>query len=86
MIHKNEEDWKNEGFRYHYQCKRVFNRAVHNVKNEALLPKNCVLPWKHFIVDSNQCLFCQRMLEERLHDIMQYSKDLELNTRFRECL
>ena len=35
--------------------------------------------------DSNQCIFCQRISEERLHDIMQDSKDLELKTTFREC-
>ena len=34
---------------------------------------------------SNQCLFCQRMSEERLDDIMQDSKDLELKTTSREC-
>ena len=34
--------------------------------------------------NSNQCLFCQ-LSEERLHDTMQNSKDLELKTAFREC-
>ena len=31
-IHKNGEDLENEGFRYHYQCKRDFNCAAHNDK------------------------------------------------------
>ena len=36
--------------------------------------------------DSNQCLFCQCISEELLHDIMQEdSKDLELKTGFKEC-
>ena len=35
--------------------------------------------------DSNQCLFCQRMSEERLDDTMQDSKDPELKTAFTEC-
>ena len=35
--------------------------------------------------DSNQCLFCQGMSEECLHDLMQDSKDLELKTAFSEC-
>ena len=37
------------------------------------------------IFDSKQCLFCQRMSEERLRNIMQDSKDIELKTAFREC-
>ena len=37
------------------------------------------------IFDSKQCLFCQRMSEERLRDIMHDSKDIELKTAFREC-
>ena len=34
---------------------------------------------------SNRCLFCLRMSEERPHDIMQDSEDLELETAFRKC-
>ena len=34
--------------------------------------------------DSKQCLFCQRMSEECLRDIMQDCKDLELKTAFRK--
>ena len=96
MIQKNGEDLKNEGFCYHYQCKWDFNRTVHNIKkskkrqqdskeieNEA--PPSRKLRSSMETFDSNQCLFCQRISEERLHDIMQDSKDLELKTAFREC-
>ena len=96
MIHKNGEDLNNERFCYHYQCIRDYNHAIHNVKrrkkrqtdskdieNEALYPKELRFAMKTF--DSNQYLFCQRLSEKRLHDIMQDSKDLELKTAFREC-
>ena len=96
VIHKNGEDLKNEGFCYHYRCKRDFNRAVHDVKrskkrqqdskeieNEAPPSRKLCSSMETF--DSNQCLFCQRISEERLHDIIQGSKDLELKTAFREC-
>ena len=97
MIHKNGEDLNNERFCYHYQCIRDYNHAIHNVKrrkkrqtdskdieNEALYPKELRFAMKTF--DSNQYLFCQRLSEKRLHDIMQDSKDLELKTAFREFL
>ena len=32
--------------------------------------------------DCSQCLFCQSMSEDRLHDIMQDSKNLEVKTEF----
>ena len=97
VIHKNGEDLKNEGFCYHYRCKRDFNRAVHDVKrskkrqqdskeieNEAPPSRKLCSSMETF--DSNQCLFCQRISEELLHDIMQEdSKDLELKTAFKEC-
>ena len=95
MIHKNGEELENEGFRYHYQCKRDCNRVANDVKrskkrqqdskeieNEAP-PKKLHSVTETF--DSNQCLFCQRLSAECLHDIMQDSKDLELKTAFREC-
>ena len=96
VIHKNGEDLKNEGFCYHYRCKRDFNRAVHDVKrskkrqqdskeieNEAPPSRKLCSSMETF--DSNQCLFCQRISEEHLHNIMQDSKDIELKTAFREC-
>ena len=68
VIQENREDLKNERYRYHYQYKRDFNRAVHNVKrskkrqqdskeieNEASPPKNLRFAMETF--DSNQCLF-----------------------------
>ena len=96
MIHKNEEDLENEGFCYHYQCKRDFNRAVHNVKRskkrqqdskevENEVPPSRKLRSAMETFDSNQCLFCQYISEEHSHDIMEDSKDLELKTAFREC-
>ena len=32
VILKKREDLKNEGFRYHYHCKRNFDRAIDNAK------------------------------------------------------
>ena len=34
---------------------------------------------------NNRCLFRLRLFEERSHDIMQDSDDLDLKTAFREC-
>ena len=91
VIHKNGEDLKNERLCCYYQCKRDFNRAVHNVKrskkrqqdskeieNEA--PPSRKLRSAMETFDINQCLFCQRIFEEHLHDTMQGFKDLELKT------
>ena len=68
MILKNGEDLKTEGFCYHYQCKRDFNRAVHNVKRSKKRQQdskeigNEVLPSRKLrsameTFDRNQCLF-----------------------------
>ena len=81
VIQKNEEELKNEGFCYHYQCKRDFNRAVLNVKRSKKRqqdskeiendgPPSRKLRTAMETFDNNQCLFCQRISEECLHDIM----------------
>ena len=68
VIHKNGEVLKNEGFCYHYQCKRDFNHAIHDVKrsnkrqqdskeikNEVPAPTKLRSTMETF--DSNQCVF-----------------------------
>ena len=96
VIHKNGEDLKNEGFCYHNQCRRDFDHVVHNVKRskkrqqnseeiEYEVPPSRKLRSAMETFDSNQCLFCQCISEERSHHIIQDSKDLELKKAFREC-
>lgn len=96
MIHKNGEDLKNERFCYHNQCRRDVDRVFHNVKRskkrqqnfeeiEYKAPPSRKLRSAMETFDSNQCLFCQSISEERSHYIIQDSKDLELKKAFREC-
>ena len=97
VIQKNKEDLKNENFCYHYQCKRDFNRAIHNAKRSKKRQHDskkteCEAPaFKKLrpvmeTFESNQCHFCERMSDELLHDIRQDSKDLELKIAFRESM
>ena len=62
---------------------RKNNKILKRLKTRCLFLENCVVPWKHLIVIN--VFFYQRTSEERLHDIIQDSKDVELKTAFREC-
>ena len=60
---------------------RKDNKILKRFKTRNLLLENGVLPWKHSIVVN---AFFVKVCQDRLHDIMQDSKNLEVKTEFWE--